>query len=112
MNNVILQTDLTYQPTVNPMAQMGTGFWVAYFIFIVLMVISMWKVYEKAGQPGWAAIIPVYNLIVLLKIIKRPSKWIWYYAGRYSSLYGWSGNDDEQSSIGGVFCWLLAVSLY
>jgi hypothetical protein len=81
MNNVILQTDLTYQPTVNPMAQMGTGFWVAYFIFIVLMVISMWKVYEKAGQPGWAAIIPVYNLIALLKIIKRPSKWIWYYAG-------------------------------
>ena len=43
MNNVILQTDLTYQPTVNPMAQMGTGFWVAYFIFIVLILIQLMK---------------------------------------------------------------------
>ena len=35
---------------------------------VVLMVASMWKVFTKAGKPGWAAIIPIYNLIVLLQI--------------------------------------------
>ena len=44
--------------------------------FIVLMIASIWKVFTKAGQPGWAAIIPIYNVIVLLKIIGKPWWWI------------------------------------
>lgn len=44
--------------------------------FIVLMIASVWKVFTKAGQPGWAAIIPIYNVIVLLKIIGKPWWWI------------------------------------
>jgi hypothetical protein len=42
----------------------------------LLMVISMWKVFTKAGQPGWAAIVPIYNVVVLLNIIGRPIWWI------------------------------------
>jgi len=42
----------------------------------VLMVASAWKVYDKAGEPGWAAIIPIYNIIVLLKIVGRPIWWL------------------------------------
>ncbi len=34
----------------------------------VLSIIAMWKIFEKAGEPGWAAIIPFYNLYVLFKI--------------------------------------------
>ena len=34
----------------------------------VLGIIAMWKIFEKAGEPGWAAIIPFYNLYVLFKI--------------------------------------------
>ena len=34
----------------------------------VLMLVSMWKIYEKAGEPGWATVIPVYNAYVLFKI--------------------------------------------
>lgn len=34
----------------------------------VLGIVAMWKVFEKAGEPGWAAIIPFYNLYVLFKI--------------------------------------------
>ena len=34
----------------------------------VLAIIAMWKIFEKAGEPGWAAIIPFYNLYVLFKI--------------------------------------------
>lgn len=40
-----------------------------------LMLASMWKVFTKAGQPGWAAIIPIYNAIVLLKIAGKPVWW-------------------------------------
>ena len=36
----------------------------------------MWKIFSKAGQPGWAAIIPVYNMVVLLQIVKKPIWWI------------------------------------
>jgi hypothetical protein len=32
----------------------------------------MWRVFEKAGKPGWAAIIPIYNVWVLLDIVGRP----------------------------------------
>lgn len=42
----------------------------------VLMIISMWKVFSKAGQPGWAAIVPIYNVIVMLQIAGKPVWWI------------------------------------
>lgn len=35
----------------------------------ILSIVGMWKVFEKAGKPGWAAIIPIYNIIVMLQII-------------------------------------------
>jgi hypothetical protein len=42
----------------------------------VVVIIGFWKVFEKAGQPGWAAIVPIYNAIILLKIIGRPAWWV------------------------------------
>lgn len=45
-------------------------------IFLILMIISMWKIFLKAGQPGWAAIIPIYNIFVLLQIVRKPIWWI------------------------------------
>jgi hypothetical protein len=47
-----------------------------YFAIVVLMIVSMWKIFEKAGEPGWASIIPIYNLIVLLKIVGKPWWWL------------------------------------
>ena len=35
-----------------------------------------WKVFTKAGKPGWAAIVPIYNIIVLLEIVGKPLWWI------------------------------------
>ncbi len=50
------------------------------FIFvvfvIVLMVASLWRIFTKAHQPGWASLIPIYNTVVLLQIIKKPIWWI------------------------------------
>ena len=47
--------------------------------FAAFMIAAVWKVYSKAGKPGWAAIVPIYNLIVLLEIIGRPLWWIFLF---------------------------------
>ena len=55
---------------------LGIG-WIIFMLLIaVLMIVSMWKIFTKAGQPGWAAIIPFYNLFILLRISGRPEWWI------------------------------------
>lgn len=55
------------------------AFFAAFFlVFLVIGIITLigaWKVYDKAGQPGWSVLIPVYNLIVLLRIVGLP--WFW-----------------------------------
>ncbi len=47
-----------------------------YLGLIVLMVASMWKLYEMAGKPGWASIVPFYNIIVQLEIVGKPWWWL------------------------------------
>jgi|SRR5215470_1333855 len=54
----------------------GPLFWIFEIALTVVIVAAMWKVFSKAGQPGWAAIIPIYNLIVWCKIVGRPIWWI------------------------------------
>jgi hypothetical protein len=49
------------------------------FAVAVVTIAGMWRVFEKAGKPGWAAIIPIYNLIVLLEITGRPIWWIFFF---------------------------------
>jgi hypothetical protein len=43
---------------------------------LVAIIAGFWKVFVKAGKPGWAAIVPIYNVIVLLEIAGRPLWWI------------------------------------
>ena len=43
---------------------------------IIVMLVACWKVFTKAGQPGWAAIIPIYNLYVLITIVGKPWWWL------------------------------------
>jgi hypothetical protein len=48
-------------------------------VFIVIglvTLVGMWKVFTKAGQPGWAVLVPVYNFIVLLRIAGLPWYWV------------------------------------
>jgi uncharacterized membrane protein YhaH (DUF805 family) len=60
-----------------PGAAAGMGiFAFVYVAVIVLVIAAMWKVFTKAGKPGWAAIIPIYNLIVLLEIAGKPAWWV------------------------------------
>ncbi len=47
-----------------------------WLVLVVVVVIGFWKVFTKAGQPGWAVLIPIYNLYVMLKIAGRPGWWL------------------------------------
>lgn len=51
-------------------------FWLA---IAILIIVAMWRIFTKAGKPGWAAIIPIYDVIVLLEIVGRPLWWVILY---------------------------------
>jgi hypothetical protein len=57
-------------------AGVGMGMMLLYLALIVVCVIGMWKAFEKAGHPGWSAIIPIYNVYILLQIVGRPVWWL------------------------------------
>lgn len=55
----------------------GSGmFLLLYLALIIVVIVGWWKVFEKAGHPGWAAIIPIYNAYILCKIAGRPGWWV------------------------------------
>lgn len=54
-----------------------TLIWLLFLAIYIIAVIGLWKMYTKAGKPGWAAIIPLYNWWVWIKIIGRPTWWFW-----------------------------------
>jgi len=54
---------------------MAAGASIIYLAIIILMIAGMWKIFTKAGKPGWAAIIPIYNIIVLLEVVGKPIWW-------------------------------------
>lgn len=52
------------------------GLIVLYVAVIILMIVSQWIIFEKAGQPGWASIVPIYNAYVeITQILRMPPIW-------------------------------------
>ncbi|MBM3969476.1 MAG: signal peptidase I [Planctomycetes bacterium] len=45
-------------------------------VVIILLIVGTWKVFEKAGKPGWGQLIPIYNIVLLLEIVGKPIWWI------------------------------------
>ena len=45
-------------------------------VIALIVIIAWWKIFEKAGQAGWQAIIPIYNFYILLKIVGKPGWWL------------------------------------
>jgi len=57
----------------------GAGLGVAGIIYVALlvfMIVTMWKIFTKAGKPGWACLIPFYNIFVMIDIAGKPA---WYF---------------------------------
>lgn len=63
-------------------AGLGAALLVPLLISLVIAVfelVAVWKVFTKAGKPGWGAIIPFYNLYLLIKVAGRPGWWLILY---------------------------------
>lgn len=48
---------------------------IVYLAVIIFEIAALWKVFTKAGQPGWGAIIPIYNTYLLCKVAGKPGWW-------------------------------------
>ena len=48
---------------------------ILFIIFFILSVVGLWKIFEKAGYPGWKILVPFYNFYIWLKIVKKPLWW-------------------------------------
>ena len=72
---LLAQVEYSYSSSAQGHAP-GPVFWIFYLAFTILMIAAWWKILTKAGQPGWACIIPIYNLYVWCKIVGRPWWWI------------------------------------
>ncbi len=44
-------------------------------VWFVIAIAGLWKMFQKAGKPGWGAIVPFYNLYLLIEIVGRPGWW-------------------------------------
>jgi len=54
----------------------GPLFWIFSLAFAILMIAAFWKIFSKAGQPGWAAIVPILNTYFIIKAAGRPGWWL------------------------------------
>lgn len=50
--------------------------WILFLVLAVIMIASMWRIFTKAGRPGWAAIVPLYNTLQLIWTTGKPWWWI------------------------------------
>ena len=64
------ETYYSYETTFNPTILIIAG------IIGLIQIISLWKIFQKAGQPGWAAIIPIYNTYIMIKISGKSGWWL------------------------------------
>jgi uncharacterized membrane protein YhaH (DUF805 family) len=53
-----------------------TGVIIIYLAILVVVIAGVWKAFEKAGAPGWAAIIPIYNYYVMVKMAGKEGWWV------------------------------------
>jgi hypothetical protein len=93
--------------------------WVAFWLAVmVFMIAAIWKVFTKAGQPGWAAIIPIYNMYIMCKIGGRPGWWVLlFFIPIVNIVISAMVSIDIAKSFGkdvgfGIGLWLLAIVFY
>jgi hypothetical protein len=78
--------EVSYESSEAILAGFLTTFLIITLLFSVFFIACYWKIFEKAGKPGWAIFIPIYSTIVLLEIVGKP--W-WYIFMFLIPIYGW-----------------------
>ncbi|MCB9233034.1 MAG: signal peptidase I [Bacteroidia bacterium] len=51
-------------------------FMILIFGVLILTFAGMWKTFQKAGKPGWGAIVPIYNIVLMTEIVGKPTWWV------------------------------------
>jgi hypothetical protein len=61
----------------------------SFTLLCLLIIVGLWRVYTKAGQPGWAIFVPVLNVFILTQIAGRPGWWtfLFFIPGANLALY-------------------------
>lgn len=65
------------------------AFLIFVLIFTVFFIIVQWRINTKAGQPGWAVLVPFYGIFVHTQVIKRPEWWMVLYFLLLIPILGW-----------------------
>ncbi len=77
LSGMLLAQDAGYDAAGSAAAAAGSLLFALIWLAVTVLVIAgMWKTFVKAGKPGWACLIPIYNVIVLLEIAGKPLWWI------------------------------------
>lgn len=58
---------------------LGIGLYIILGFATIITVVSMWRLFEHAGKPGWASLVPGYNVLVFLEMIGRPASHIFLF---------------------------------
>ena len=53
----------------------GMVMMLVWLVLFIAVIAGMWKTFEKAGKPGWGALIPIYNMILFAEIARKPAWW-------------------------------------
>ena len=59
------------------LAGLGACVYIPLFIIAAVVIVSRWKIFTKAGKPGWASIVPIYSTWVFVEILQKPPLWFW-----------------------------------
>ncbi|SFN45614.1 hypothetical protein SAMN05428949_2888 [Chitinophaga sp. YR627] len=81
-----MQDYSSYDSSGGILAGVSIVFILIWLAFVVFYIYCSWKIFEKAGKPGWASIVPIYSTIVMLEIVGKP--W-WYIFMFLIPIYGW-----------------------
>lgn len=83
-----------YRVEYTSLDQIPAWFWALVLGITLFYMICYWRIFVKAGQPGWASLIPIYNIIVWLRIIGKPWWWLFLLLIPFVNIYYgiWSVN--------------------
>jgi hypothetical protein len=75
-------------PEMPPGLLTAIGAYASFMLVVwVVLIVSQWKIYTKAGRPGWAALVPIYNVLVLLDVAGKPGYWLLLLMIPFANIY-------------------------
>lgn len=61
--------------------------WALFFVLFIFCLIVNWRVFTKAGQPGWASLVSIYNIYIMTKIAGKPGWWLLLFFIPFVNIY-------------------------